>query len=177
MEMSVVYGIVTHHDGWIDVESTLSHTRITIYLPVSMAIVGGVDEEDNEIVDFKGDGQRLLLVEDEQAVRSIAEKMLTSNGYEVLSASDANEAFRIFAREKGEIDAVFADVIMPGQSGISLADQLAEHNKNMPIILTSGRETTVDEWRSIQDNGYYFIPKPYCLASLLREIGKAFNQN
>jgi DNA-binding NtrC family response regulator len=66
---------------------------------------------------------------------------------------------------------------MPGESGISLADNLVEHNSRMPIILTSGHETTVDEWQSIQEHGYHFIPKPYNLNELLREISRVFSEN
>jgi CheY-like chemotaxis protein len=177
LEMSVVYGIIMHHDGWVDVRSTESHTRITIYLPVSLSMVESGSDQEDEVVKNDGRGQKLLLVEDEDTVRVMTEKMLTTCGYEVFPASDANEAFRIFVREKGDIDLVFADVIMPGESGISLADNLVEHNSRMPIILTSGHETTVDEWQSIQDHGYHFIPKPYSLSNLLREISRAFSEN
>lgn len=177
LEMSLVYGIVINHDGWIDVRSTAANTHFTIYLPAIKANIETVDDMAEATDDLKGNGQRVLLVEDEDSVRTMAEMMLASNGYVVFSAHDANEAFRIFVREKGEIDAVFADVIMPGESGVSLAGHLVEHKAGLPVILTSGYETNLDDWRQIQECGYHFLPKPYRLTELLAEINSVFSGN
>lgn len=179
LEMSVVHGVVMNHDGWIDIESGPELTRFTIYLPAlrvdsdNFAALGAetVPEE------LRGQGQKVLLVEDEEAVRAMAATMLQNNGYVVYTARNANDAFQIFAREKGEIDAVFSDVVMPGENGISLVDHLAEYNPELPVILTSGHENTVDDWRSIEEHGYRFLPKPYRLTELLREINSVFSKN
>ncbi|RJQ45256.1 MAG: response regulator [Gaiellales bacterium] len=177
MEMSVVHGIVMNHDGWVEIDSTAARTRFTIYLPALEANADAGEEEAAEVQDLQGRGQKVLLVEDEDAVRSMAETTLANNGYVVLPARDASEAFLIFAREKGEIDVIFSDVVMPGESGVSLADHLIEYNARMPVILTSGLEATVDDWRSIEEHGYRFLPKPYRLEDLLREMRGVFGGN
>lgn len=177
MEMSVVYGVVMNHDGWVEVDSTPVRTRFTIYLPSLPDVVDGGGADPVVRGDMRGKGQKVLLVEDEDAVRIMAETTLSNNGYVVFTARNASDAFRIFAREKGEIDAVFADVVMPGESGVNLADHLAEYNAGLSVILTSGAETTVDDWRSIEAHGYRFLPKPYRLTDLLREMNDVFNDN
>ncbi|MHB0915698.1 MAG: hybrid sensor histidine kinase/response regulator [Thermoleophilia bacterium] len=177
LEMPLVYGIAINHDGWIDVQSNSVNTSFTIYLPAIAPEAPVVVEEAAPAAELRGNGERVLLVEDEDAVRTMAEMMLSSNGYVVFSAHDANEAFRIFVREKGEIDAVFADVIMPGESGVSLVGHLLEHKAGLPVILTSGHETNLDDWQSIQECGYHFLPKPYRMNELLAEMNGIFSGN
>jgi PAS domain S-box-containing protein len=177
MMLSVVYGIVTHHEGWIDVQSSPSGTVFMVCLPVQPKGTVSEVRPTIDICELQGDGRKILLVEDEDSVRVLAEKMLTENGYTVFPARDANEAFSIFASRKEEIDAIFCDVVLPGESGIELADHLSEYDSNLPVLLTSGDESYLEKWQSIQDHGYSFVPKPYKLSQLLMEMKKVFINN
>lgn len=168
--LSVVYGIVSQHDGWIDVESTPGKgTTFSIFLPaVFMAPVKtaashpGVDE-------LRGNGEKVLLVEDDETIRKLAGRMLSENGYEVLAFPDAERALAAFEAQGGEVDLVFTDVVLPGADGIWLADRLREKKPDLGVLLSTGYSRETD-WRKIQVKGYRLLRKPYAIPDLMRAV-------
>jgi signal transduction histidine kinase/ActR/RegA family two-component response regulator len=169
--LAVVYGVIRQHDGWISVYSEPGEgTVFKIYLPASE------DDEVPERADeapelrVRGSGQRILLVEDEEAVRTFATRALRENGYVVCEAASADEALDIFDREAGQFDVVFSDVVLPGLSGIRLVDRLLSLRPDLEVLLSSGYTDQKSQWPVIREKGFRFLQKPYSLPDLLGAI-------
>ena len=171
--LSVVYGIIEQHNGWIHVTSVPgSGTSFETYLE---AVFEEVDTETTFIQPEnvrKGDGKRILLVEDEDRVREFVTNGLNRNGYMVFTAADAKEAETVFKEEHGNFDVLLTDVVLPGKNGLELADQFLSENPELPIILSSGYTDSKVRWPVIQERGYRFLEKPYDLNGLLRIVGE-----
>lgn len=165
MIMAVAYGIIMQHGGWIDVESEPGEgATYRIFLPEC-------DQEERRSekgrLGDRGRGERILLVEDEEAVRATVQRMLSENGYEVLAAADAEQAFDIFVSERGDIQLVFSDVVLPGESGVELVEHLRTHNGSLPVVLSSGFTERASDLDTIRDREYRFLQKPFSLPDLL----------
>ncbi len=168
--LAVAYGITEQHGGWIDVESEEGKgSTFKICLPVVPAEPERVEEEQVAVGELRGGGERILVVEDEEGVRSLVDKMLTRSGYEVLSAADAREAFAIFEQQEEPVDLLFSDVVLPGENGVLLAERLLAARPGLPVLLASGYHE--DEYRrEIDEQGYRFLQKPYSLPELMQAI-------
>ena len=169
--LSVVYGIVSQHQGWIDVDSSPGRgTAFRVFVPAiplererDLTIQDSVD-------DLEGKGERVLLVEDEDAVRALANRLLSEHGYEVYAASDADEADRIFTKERGDFDLVFSDVVLPGEDGISFVGRLRRRKPELRVLLASGYSGDENNRIDIEKHGYYFMQKPYSLSDLMKVV-------
>lgn len=167
--LSVVYGNVRQHGGWIHVYSEPDvGTTFRVYLPAT------TEDEKAELESPKsngrGDGERILLIEDEWAVRSLASKALRGMGYDVCEACSAEEALEVLQVEEA-FDLIFSDVVLPGKSGVQLADELIERDCPTPILLSSGYADRKSQWPVICERGLPFIEKPYSIADLTERIG------
>jgi len=169
--LSVVYGIVKQHDGWINVRSGQGKgTTFEIYLP---AVADPVPRPVKHTVDsdiVPGNGERILIIEDEKIVRDFAVRALTKNGYEVYAAANGAEALEIFENQQGRFDLIFSDVVLPDMNGIELVDQFLSRDRDLRILISSGYTDTKSQWRVIRDKGYRFLQKPYALNDLFRAI-------
>ncbi|NQT25971.1 response regulator [candidate division KSB1 bacterium] len=169
--LSVVYGIIKQHDGWIYVISAPgSGTSFEIYLPAVDEEAIERSEEISSIEDLRGNGERILLVEDAEGVREFALTALSENGYQVLSVLNVTEALSLIETESEPFDMVFSDVVLPDQSGVELAERLIEIAPEIKILLTSGYTDQKSQWDTIQKQSYPFLQKPYTLRSLLKTI-------
>jgi len=170
--LSVVYGIVLQHDGWIDVDSIPGMgTTFTVFLPAMKSAPegdGGFEPERAE--DLLSHGEHILVVEDDDAVLGITERILRENGYVVTCAHDAAEAFARFASEKGDFQLVFSDIVLPGENGLKLAENLKSHKPDLQVLLASGYADTAVDWQTVQARGYRFMQKPYAMPELLKTI-------
>ncbi|MHB0866808.1 MAG: PAS domain S-box protein [Thermoleophilia bacterium] len=167
--LSVVYGIIAQHDGWIEVESQPGcGATFSVFLPASDKSQVA-ETETQPAGELRGQGQKILLVEDEESVRTLAEKMLAANDYHVISAASAEEALELFEAAGGAYDLVFSDVILPGMNGIRLIERLLEIKPGLRVMLASGFAEGVD-FHAIRDQGYCFLDKPYALTDLLRQV-------
>ena len=169
--LSVVYGIVTQHGGWIDVTSNQEEgTTFSLYFPAVNESPEDIHAEVVSLEPFRGNGQRILVVEDETGLRDVVRSALTKYGYEVCAVEDAETAIRVFHDEKGRFDFIFSDVVLPDQSGVQLIDALLEEKCTLKFLLTSGYTDQKSQWRIIQEKGYPFLQKPYKLAEMLEKI-------
>lgn len=167
--LSVVYGIIAQHGGIVDVESEPGHgTAFNIYLPTAAAAVDRENQPGAEQVGVDGWGAKVLLVEDDDAVRRLAARMLSDSGFTVTEAASASEGEELFDKAQGDFDIVFSDVILPDRSGMELAMGLHERKPELGIVLASGYTGDQLNRTQIEEQGYAFIQKPYTLAELLR---------
>ncbi len=169
--LATVYGIIRQSDGFLDIESKLGKgTTFSIYLPKAKE----AEEEEMqspEIVspkDLTG-SECILLVEDEDAVRTFAQRALTNKGYEVLCAEHGESALEIFKKQKNrKIDLLITDVVMPGMDGPTLAQKIRAQSPNLKIIFMSGY--TEDKLKDYMGENIYFLPKPFTLKVLASKV-------
>jgi len=176
--LSVVYGIIKQHEGWINVYSEPGRGSVfKIYLPASS--VESKDETKKEVIsiqDYQGKGERILLVEDDDGIREFAKRVLFESGYVGFEAANAEEALNIFKRENGNFHLIFSDVVLPEKSGIQLVEQLLSRTPELKVLLTSGYTDQKSQWSVIREKGYRFIQKPYALTDLLRVVREVIEQ-
>ena len=172
MGLSVVHGIVKKHKGGIKVASEIGEgTIFTIYFPARKGeSQKDIDEETHNFKDYKGKGETILVVEDEQSFLDYLNTILKTYGYNIHSAPNSTEALQIFKAEKENINLVLSDVIMPGISGVELADKLRELKDGIKIILSSGYSDQKVDPADIRAKGYKFIPKPYGVLKILKYL-------
>lgn len=155
--LSTVYGLVKDRGGQLRVESAPGRgTSIRIWLPTAQdaALSSGTEEDERWPTGRKVKG-RVLLVEDEDELRTIAEASLTSIGLEVLGVSNAEEAILKLARS-GPYDALVTDIRLPGLSGIELATQARVSQPDLPVLYMTGYSET-----QIPDPKDRVVRKPY----------------
>jgi PAS domain S-box-containing protein len=170
--LSVVYGIVKRNRGWISVDSVRgSGTVFDVFLPVADADGKADIPAEGETRGARGRGERVLVVEDQEKVRSFAATILKDNNYVVFEAGSAGEALGIFEREEGDIDLLFSDVVLPGESGLHLVDELLRKKKDLAVLLTSGYTDQRGQLDIINERRYELLLKPYSLDDLLARVG------
>ena len=169
--LSVVYGIVKQHEGWINVHSKPGQgTLFQVFLP---AISEELEEETKEEISLEGlqgNGQRILLIEDDEEVREFAASILSENGYVISEAASAKEAFEVFEREKGGFHLIFSDVVLPDQNGVQLVDTFLSYMPEIHILLCSGYTDHRAKQSVIRKKGFCFLQKPYSIVTLLQTI-------
>jgi hypothetical protein len=171
--LSMVEGIVAQSGGHIEVYSEPGHgTTFKIYLPrveeEAMAEAGVP-----EAVLALGGKETVLVVEDEAEVREYAVTVLESYGYRVIQAESAGEALSLYERERGGIDLVLTDVVMPNVSGRELAGRLEKLQPGIKVLFMSGYTDNVIVHHGVLEEGAQFIQKPFSperLAARVREV-------
>ncbi len=173
--MSAVLGIIRGHKGDIKVKSRLGQgTVITLMLPVlkepEMIITEKSADESTEIL--KGDCT-VLIVDDEEYVRDVGQKLLERLGFTVLTAVNGLEAIKLFRERSDEIDITIIDLTMPVMSGEACFKSLRKIRTDIPVIIISGyhEQEVSSQLKNMEVD--YFLQKPFRMASLktaLREI-------
>jgi CheY-like chemotaxis protein len=170
--LSQVYGFATQSGGDVRIDSRPGEgTIVTLLLPCSSSAQRARREEESAGVEAARSG-RILLVEDNEEVGAFAETLLSELGYEVRWAKSAQRALAL-SRAEG-FDAVFSDVVMPGMSGIELADVLGREKPGLPVVLTTGYS---DELAESGTGGRPVILKPYRLETLAAALDQALGVN
>jgi PAS domain S-box-containing protein len=168
--LSTVYGIVQQCGGHVSVYSEVGQgTMFKVYFPRIKEPVQPVIQASAESVPAAGT-ETILLVEDEQGVRSLVQKALEVNGYTVLAAGEPVEAQVLAAQHAGTIHLLLTDVIMPGLNGKGLADRLHALRPDMRVLFISGFTADVIAQHGILDNGLAFLAKPFTPRDLLRKV-------
>jgi two-component system cell cycle sensor histidine kinase/response regulator CckA len=167
--LSTVYGIIKQSGGFIFPESQPGQgTLFNIYLPVhamaAEAVVGAsVPVRKAAASETWGTGT-ILLVEDEDMVRSVAERALTRQGYTVISASDGEQGLARLA-DAAKIDLLISDVVMPGMDGPTMVREARASHPDLPVLFMSGYAEEQLR-KSIDIANVTFLPKPFSVAQL-----------
>ncbi len=175
--LATVYGIVKQSDGWIHVESKAgSGAAFRIFLPVfhapeMAAAPAPVEPVKTRTVarDLSGAG-RILFVEDEDAVRGVAARLLRARGYEVIEAADGEEALVLAEENAGSIDLLISDVIMPGMDGPTLLKKARGYLGAAPVMFISGYAEAEFSDLLEGETGVTFLPKPLDIKVLAERV-------
>src|SRR5882672_4176223 len=171
--LATVYGVVRQSGGFIWVESSPGNgARFEIYLPRVTEKEEAISYE-RASAKSKGGSETVLVVEDEDEVRSLASEFLRSAGYSVLTAKDGVEALEISERLGGAIQLLLTDVVMPKMRGTELAQELKGRFPRLRVVYMSGYLEQDPCSGEILEKAIV-LQKPFSRDSLVREIGDAF---
>lgn len=174
--LATVYGIIRQTGGYLHVDSVVNQgTTFTIYLPrvaeeeAEETVVERDPEEETR--DLTGTA-RILLVEDEDAVRTFSSRALANKGYEVLDAESGEGALNVIAQKPDwKLDLLITDVIMPNMDGPTLAQRMRQVNPSLKIIFISGY--TEEKLKDHMGENIWFLPKPFTLKQLAAKVKEA----
>ena len=182
--LSTVYGIVKQTGGYVYPRSDGPGQGTTFFIYLPRAISAEAEEEENAEIDEELSGEddsgkdltgtgTVLLVEDEEAVRSFAVRALSSRGYEVLEAGTGAEALKVLEDYDGDVDLVISDVVMPEMDGPALLKKLRETMPDIKFIFISGYAEEAFKNNLEDASSYAFLAKPFSLKQLARAVKKA----
>jgi PAS domain S-box-containing protein len=167
--LPTVMRTVKDHNGFINFESIEGEgTTFWVYLPLAKT-------DTTELSDFsvihqhpQGNGECILVVDDEQGVLDLIGEILESFGYQVLTAQSGNEAVELFRVDPDRVDLVLMDVVMPGLSGREAFTEIRKLQPSAKVIFATANSVAIPE--AVQASGAAFIGKPYSLEELLAGI-------
>ncbi len=168
MGLAMVYGVVKNHDGFITIESEIARgSTFTICLPAVEKKPEREEKKGKEIPYGRG---RVLVVDDEEFIRGLSREALEGLGYDVLEASDGKEAIEIYKAEKGKIDLVILDLIMPKMGGKETFEMLKEIDPDVKVLISSGYGIDPQAREMLDSRAKGFIQKPYNIAEIAEVI-------
>ena len=175
--LATIYGAVRQVGGCIGFETEPGKgTSFTLYFPAVTEDATEL-EEARSIEDVSlGKGETVLLVEDEDAVRGLACRVLENAGYRILEAADGHQALRLLEGNGEPIQLLLTDVVMPGINGRELADRLREIQPDLRVIFTSGYTGDLIRHHGVLEEEIDFLPKPYTPAVLAQRVRRALDQ-
>ncbi|HNS44177.1 MAG TPA: response regulator, partial [Alphaproteobacteria bacterium] len=171
--LATVYGIIRQTGGYLGVDSTVGKgTTFRVYLPCvteeeAKEEIKETKETEEQVGDLTGSA-RILLVEDEDAVRTFSTRALKNKGYEVLTAENGEAGWDVFKDLDQPIDLLITDVMMPGKDGPTLAKEIREVNPDLKIIFISGY--TEEKLKDTLGEKIWFLPKPFTLKDLAAKV-------
>ena len=171
--LSTSLTIVRNHGGHIRVDSEAgSGTRFDVYLPIAPtpSIAAAMGKSDTAP---RGDGQTVLVVDDEESVRRVLRATLEKAGYKVLQAANGKEALTIYNTSGASIGAVIIDMTMPVLGGVPTMRELVKMNPDVRIIAASGIHDNEKVAKSIGRQVKQFLAKPFTSEMLLKAVAGA----
>ncbi len=173
--LSTVIGIIRSHCGFVNVYSELGQgTEFKVYLP-ALAETVTQSVEDSELM--IGEGELILVVDDEEPIRNITTNSLETHAYRVLTACDGIEAIALYAQHREEISTVIVDMMMPSMDGPTTIRMLQRINPDVKIIGVSGLVSSNKVNVATSAGIKAFLNKPYTAAELLKTIRKVLGTN
>lgn len=173
--LSMVYGVVKQSGGYINVFSEPgAGTTFKVYLPSVPETITSEQPRANLSNCLRGT-ETVLLVEDEDGLRTLTRNLLERSGYTVLVAKDGKEALQTSEQHKATIHLLLTDVVMPGMSGPILAQQLTQQRPEIKTVYMSGYTGKTVAGHAVLDPGSFFLMKPFTRESLASKIREALD--
>ncbi len=175
--LSMVYGIVKQNGGFVFLDSRPGEgTTFRIYLPAAEAVsIEKEEKKETKEAAIRGGEETILLAEDEEAIRNLAERSLRGYGYEVLVARDGAEAVALFEMHP-EVAIALLDVVMPRMGGKEALDAMRRLRPGLKALFTSGYSTDRIHESFVLLPGIEFLPKPYGPASIARRVREVLDK-
>ncbi len=175
--LSTVYGIIKQSGGHIWVYSEPEHgTSFKIYFPAIRSDNPPSVEKKEKAGLIRG-SETVLVVEDEEDVRTLIYEILKSTGYEVLEAGSADEAINFCRNQNNSVNLILTDVIMPKMNGPELVKKCAEFRKDLKILYLSGYTNNTIINHGVLEAGVTFLQKPFTAENLLNKVREALNSS
>jgi hypothetical protein len=172
--LATVYGIVSGMGGIVDVNSQLGFgTTMNVLLPVAAKAVAAVPAPSPPAEEARGHGEVILLVEDEQSMRTMAARILSRNGYLVREAADGAAAIRLAGDPAERFDLLVTDMVMPGMLGDEVADRVRAVRPGLPAVFVTGSAQQVPDAIA---PGIDVVQKPFTEAVLLTRVRRALDR-
>ncbi|GAA2514682.1 PAS domain-containing sensor histidine kinase [Pilimelia columellifera subsp. columellifera] len=169
--LATVYGIVLQAEATIDIHSLLGvGTTFTILLPVTDEVATPVEEEPT--YERTTTGETVLIVEDEEALRQVTERIFTRSGYRVITATDGADALALANRHEGDIHLLVTDVVMPNMLGKEVAERIRLLRPDIQVLYMSGYAQPVLAAQGRLDRDVNLIEKPFTAAALTAKAGQ-----
>jgi signal transduction histidine kinase len=174
--LATAYGAVKQAGGFIEVYSEVGiGTTFKIYLP-RVEAAAAKSMNDDRLRDLLGGTETVLLVEDEDTLRTLCERILGDLGYQVMPARNGAEAIALAQGYGDRIDLLLTDVVMPGVNGSELAAQLVLHHPEMQVLFMSGYTYDAIGKHGVLDEGVSFIGKPYTPSALAKKVREVLDK-
>jgi two-component system, cell cycle sensor histidine kinase and response regulator CckA len=176
--LAMVYGIVKQSGGHVWVESKPDQgTTFTVYLPQPAELDTATalraaprSAGDPRPAGTQAGGETILVVDDEEAVRSSTRRALERAGYTVIPATDGADALRLFTEHDGAVDMVITDVVMPGLGGRELVGRLKIMSPELPVLFLSGYTEEGVRNQGVLEPGAAYLEKPFTSENLLHKV-------
>jgi two-component system cell cycle sensor histidine kinase/response regulator CckA len=165
--------ILKQHQGFMDFTSELDQgATFTVYLPALASIAPAEGSSPQESAPPPGRGELILVVDDDDLIRLLAQKILTRAGYQVLAARDGEDALEIFMAHAAEVRLLLLDVVMPRMDGRVLYENICELRPGVPVLFVSGFQSSVLESEYMFTAGGEIFEKPFLARDLLCRVRK-----
>ena len=165
--LSTALGIIKSHGGFIDVYSEVERgTQFKVFLPACEAAALLPPEEELP----QGNGELILVVDDETQIGEVTKATLETFNYQVLTANSGIDALAVYAQNQNAIDVVLTDIMMPSMNGKTLIRTIKKINPNIKIVVFSGLVSNREIIAELNGSIAAFINKPYTTETLLKTI-------
>ncbi len=172
--LATVHGIVTQSGGHVELDSRVGEgTTISIYLP---SVDAPVLSSHRTRAGAPRGGETVLLVDDEDGVRLVAQATLKRHGYRVITARDGGEAWALFRSRVSEIDIVVTDVVMPGKGGRELAEDVTALRPGLPVLFLSGYADDTLIRHGVEEGAADLLQKPFLGSELARKVREVLDR-
>jgi two-component system cell cycle sensor histidine kinase/response regulator CckA len=174
--LSTVYGIIKQNSGFIWLESEVGRgSSFKVYLP-RVDEIPSVRDVSPPVANIGGN-ETILLVEDDDALRSATRRILRGRGYTIIEARHGGEAMLLCERYAGDIHLLLTDIVMPQMSGRELCDKLRQLRPEMKVLFMSGFSENAGDERPVVEPGTSFLAKPFSPQTLLDSIRRAIERS
>jgi PAS domain S-box-containing protein len=175
--MAMIYGMTQQHGGFIELETAVgSGTTVRVFFPLA--------REDQPLAELapqptglKGGKEHILLVEDEEGLRRVAQRALEKVGYRVVTASNGQDALDVFRARGAEIDLIITDVVMPKLGGVALFRALRQEGQQVRFLFTSGYSAHEIIHGDLVDGEFAMLQKPWTLADLTTRVREVLDRS
>jgi len=175
--LAQAYGIVKQHDGFIDVRSQVGvGTIFTVYLPaLSMTEQETMPRED--IAEIEGEGETILVVEDDWVTLAALRDLLETQNYHVLIAQNGIEALEIIEESSDSINLIVCDVVMPEMGGLALYNSLHERYPQIKMLFITGHPLQKENQALLEKGGVNWLQKPFSVPDFSRVVQELLEEN